>query len=362
MPETDCQTVQVKLADRSYQIGIGPDLLANIDQFIDRTGQWVVITDQTVDSLYGERFCDSLSSSDNDVHRLVVADGEHSKSIEVVDRLWQEMIQIGIDRRATVIALGGGVVGDLAGFVAATYLRGLDLVQIPTSLLAQVDSSVGGKVGVNLPQGKNLVGAFWQPQQVIIDTQVLQTLDARQFHAGMAEVIKYAVILSNDFFDWLGENALAIEKRQPHSLQEMIARCCQFKADVVAEDERETTGQRAILNYGHTLGHAIEAVCGYGKFLHGEAIAIGMDFAIRLACQLGRVSDVEIERQRKLLTAFALPIDVPDVEPEKLIEAMYRDKKTTDTKLNFILPDRIGNVDLIRDVDVSTIEALLTRE
>ena len=355
------QIVNVELSDRSYSIGIGDGLLSSIDQLIEPGDAFVVITDKTVDANYGDTFCHSLEKK-FDVHRLVVEDGEASKSIENANRLWQEMCQLGVDRSGTVVALGGGVVGDLAGFVAATYLRGVRFIQVPTSLLAQVDSSVGGKVGVNLPQGKNLVGAFLQPQQVIIDPGVLKTLSERQFNAGMAEVIKYAVIMSDDFFRWLSENSRAIHERDPGVLEEMIAQCCQFKADVVAQDEKETTGLRAILNYGHTLGHAIEAVSGYGNFLHGEAISIGMHFAMQLAHKLERVQESLIRQQQELLQAFALPTEVPDIEPRKLIEAMYRDKKTTAKQLNFILPTQIGKVDLVRDVDESKIKALLTRE
>ena len=360
MSEPYSRVVDVELATRSYQIGIGNGSISNLDQCIQNSRQIVVITDRTVNDHYAHQVSQQLQSIASKFHCLTVDDGETSKSIDIADRLWQEMVEHGVDRRALVVALGGGVVGDLAGFVAATYLRGIDLVQIPTSLLAQVDSSVGGKVGVNLPQGKNLIGAFWQPKHVVIDPGVLKTLDVRQFRAGMAEVIKYAVILSGDFFAWLESHADAINEQDPAALEEMIARCCQFKADVVAEDERETTGRRAILNYGHTLGHAIEAVCGYGTFLHGEAVAIGMDFAMSLALKLGRVDASSINRQRNLLQIFGLPFERPDADPADLLAAMYHDKKTTDSELNFILPDRIGHVELIRNIDAAQIEALLT--
>ena len=280
-----------------------------------------------------------------------MAAGEKSKSVDVANRLWQGALAAGVHRQTVVVAVGGGVVGDLAGFIAATFARGLDFVQIPTTLLSQVDSSVGGKVGINLPGAKNMVGAFWQPKFVLIDTDVLSTLPDREFRAGLAEVVKYGVILDQPFFEFLEKNVEPINAREPSVLAETIARCCQLKADVVEADERETSGRRAMLNYGHTFGHAIEAITDYGEFLHGEAISIGMLCASRLAVSLSMIDDTVTQRQEKLLKRFGLPTEMPDLNHDALINAMQHDKKVEHGKLRFILPDRLGNVELVGDVD-----------
>jgi len=249
-----------------------------------------------------------------------------------------------------VVAVGGGVVGDLAGFVAATYGRGLPFVQVPTTLLAQVDSSVGGKVGINLPGAKNMVGAFWQPRGVIIDTATLATLPEREYLSGLAEVVKYGVILDAEFFGWLEQHADKIVARSPQELTHLISRCCELKAQVVAADEREESGVRAVLNYGHTFAHAIETVTGYGHFLHGEAVSLGMCRAARLAVLLGRVNEAFVTRQRELLVALKLPVEMPDLSADELLAAMQRDKKTEHGKLRFVLPDRLGHVELVSGV------------
>jgi 3-dehydroquinate synthase len=249
------------------------------------------------------------------------------------------------------------VVGDLAGFVAATFTRGLRFVQIPTTLLAQVDSSVGGKVGINLPGGKNMVGAFWQPRGVVVDVDVLKTLPDREFRAGMAEVVKYGVIQDAEFFAYLEANLDKVNARDAAVLTYIVERCCRLKADVVEKDEREETGLRAILNYGHTFCHAFEAATGYDQLLHGEGVAIGMMCAARLAERLGRVDAKFVTRQQALLEAIKLPLDVPDVERDELIELMYRDKKVERGKLRFVLPTRMGHVELVRDVATDEVVA-----
>jgi 3-dehydroquinate synthase len=290
---------------------------------------------------------------------LVVEAGEVSKAPDVATDLWEQMLEQGADRQTVVIALGGGVVGDLAGFVAATFARGLSFVQVPTSLLAQVDSSVGGKVGVNLPGAKNMVGAFWQPRGVVVDVDVLSTLPESEYRAGLAEVVKYGVIMDAEFFGYLESNIEPINDRDADVLTYVVERCCRLKADVVEEDEREETGRRAILNYGHTFCHAFEAATNYEDLLHGEGVAIGMMCAARLAERLGRVDQAFVKRQLQLLTALGLPTGVPDVEPDELIEAMYHDKKVDRGELRFVLPTRLGQVELVRGVGTTEILAAL---
>jgi 3-dehydroquinate synthase len=355
-------TVHVNLGPRSYDIEIGSGNLASAAKFCDAEADdahAVVITDSNVDELYSEAVTEPLAELGCEVDILVVDAGEQSKAPDVAAELWEQMLDEGADRKSVVVALGGGVVGDLAGFVAATFGRGLRFVQIPTTLLAQVDSSVGGKVGINLPGGKNMVGAFWQPRGVTIDVDVLETLPDREYRAGLAEVVKYGVIQDAEFFAYLESNAAAVNERDPSVLTHIVERCCRLKADVVEQDEREETGLRAILNYGHTFGHAFEAATDYEELLHGEGVAIGMMCAARLAERLGRVDAAFVERQRVLLETFQLPLDVPDVDNEELIELMYRDKKVERGKLRFVLPTRLGHVELVRDVNTADIHAAL---
>src|SRR3954469_16931298 len=347
------ETVHVNLGPRSYDIEIGSGNLADVVRFCDTDqddAHAVIITDTNVEELYSDPVGDAFQEAGAQVDILVAEAGEQSKSPDVAADLWEQMLDQGADRKTVVVALGGGVVGDLAGFVAATFTRGLRFVQIPTTLLAQVDSSVGGKVGVNLPGGKNMVGAFWQPRGVLIDVSVLATLPARESRAGLAEVVKYGVIQDEEFFAYLETNAKQVNARDEAVLTRIVERCCRLKADVVEQDEREETGLRSILNYGHTFCHAFEAATGYQKLLHGEGVAIGMVCAARLAQRLGRVDGAFVERQRKLLETFELPLDVPDVDHGELIELMYRDKKVERGKLRFVLPTRMGHVELVRDV------------
>ena len=348
-------TVRVGLAERSYDIQIGSDNLSSIGSLVaglDDVSHAILITDSNVRELYGETTKKSLANADLQVDIITVPAGEASKSTAVTEELWKQLLSLGADRKTVIVALGGGVVGDLAGFVAASYGRGIRFVQIPTTLLATVDSSVGGKVGINLPGAKNMVGAFWQPQAVQIDVNVLQSLPARDYHAGLAEVVKYGVIQDEDFFNRLENNVGLILDRDPEFMRDVIARCCELKAHVVENDERETTGLRAILNYGHTFCHAIEACTGYGTYMHGEAVSIGMLCASRLAESLGRITENDTARQRELLLQLNLPIDLPqDIEREPLVDAMKRDKKTEHGKIRFILPTRIGHVELVDGVD-----------
>lgn len=350
----DIRTVRVRLGERSYDIEIGTGSLPSSGDFIatrTRPSHAAVITDHHVDALHAERVVASLRESGVRVDRLSVEPGEATKSVSHAERLWQWLLEAGADRKTIVVAVGGGVIGDLAGFVAATFARGLDFLQIPTTLLAQVDSSVGGKVAVNLPQAKNMVGCFWQPRGVLIDTQVLDTLPEREYRAGLAEVVKYGVILDAEFFDYLERHVPHINARESAVVRHLIARSCQLKAEIVEADEREETGLRSVLNYGHTFCHAIEALTGYGQYLHGEAVAIGMVCASRLAERLGRISPDTTRRQRELLTSLGLPVEFPTLDREDCLASMQRDKKVEHGKLRFVLPSRIGHVELVGNVE-----------
>ncbi len=360
IPQHPAEELRVELGSRGYPIVISSDNWASLPGRIvaalpDMTHALVVCDDSILDQ-WGE----SLSQGLLEVGRCDVAtvpSGELSKSLEMLGKLWDWMLANGADRRSVVIAVGGGVVGDLAGFAAASFARGLRLVQVPTTLLSMVDSSVGGKTGINLAGGKNMVGAFWQPSLVLIDTATLATLDQRAYRGGLAEVIKYGLIEDADFFAWLEKHAEALVQRRPDVVAEAISVCCRIKAAVVADDERETSGRRAILNYGHTFGHAIEATAGYGLFTHGEAVAIGMSMAARLARLLGRVDDDFVRRQDALLEACELPIRWADADPDQMIEVMRKDKKVAHAKLRFILPTRIGHVELVPIDTLAEIEA-----
>lgn len=339
--------VNVDLGQRSYDINIACGNLGRLAKMIgDQIAghQAVIVSDSNVGPIYLNHVCQELTSVATQVQTLTIDAGEGSKSVAVCDSLWQQLDDFGTDRDTVIVALGGGVVGDLAGFIAATYARGLDFIQIPTSLLAQVDSSVGGKVGINLPHSKNMVGAFWQPQQVVIDPEVLDTLDEANFIAGMAEVVKYGLIMDLDLFEFIEKNIDPIKNRNHDVLARLIAWCCRCKAQVVKEDERESSGRRAILNYGHTYGHAIESVFGYGKFLHGQAIAIGMVCAARLARQLTMVDQTFCDRQRSVFESLGLPVQCPADRHDDLVAAMMRDKKVVSGKLKMILPTSIGEV------------------
>jgi 3-dehydroquinate synthase len=287
----------------------------------------------------------------------ILPSGEAQKALSVASYLYDRLADLRTDRRTAVVAVGGGVVGDLAGFVAATYNRGLPLLMVPTTLLAMVDSSVGGKVAVNHPKAKNLIGAFHQPAGVWIDTAALDTLPDREYRSGLAEVVKYGVILDADFFAWLEANAAAVLGREPAAVRHVVTRCCRLKADVVEKDEREE-GLRAVLNYGHTFGHAFEAAGGYGAWLHGEAVAAGMVCASRLAERRGLVGPEVTARQRRLLEAFGLPAAPPPLPADALLEAMRIDKKAEAGRLRFVLPRRLGEVALA-DIPEEDVRAVL---
>lgn len=356
------QILRVELSKRSYDIEFGVGNLANIGAFVDARldlSHVVVITDENVESPHGQTVVRSLAEY-AEVDLLVVPAGETSKSIELADDLWQKLLELGADRKSVVVATGGGVVGDLAGFVAATFARGIAFIQAPTTLLAQVDSSVGGKVGVNLPGAKNMVGAFWQPRGVVIDTSALATLPRREYCSGLAEVVKHGVILDKKLFEYLESHVEELNDRDDEALRHVIHRSCELKAQVVAADEREETGQRAVLNYGHTFCHALETLTGYGRLLHGEAVSIGMLCASRLAQRLDRIGEDVTRRQRDLLQAFGLPVELPDVSHDDMLDVMRRDKKVEHGRLRFVLPTRLGHVELVGDVDAAEVRAALS--
>lgn len=361
----NAQVVAVDLSERSYQIEIGRGTLSGLGSYLQARQKFsraILVTDRHVDALYGEIAAKSLAAAGLSHARLVVAAGETSKSIECLAALWNDTLAAGADRKTVVVALGGGVVGDLAGFLAASFARGIPFVQVPTTLLAQVDSSVGGKVGINLPAAKNMVGAFWQPVGVLVDTDTLNSLPEREYRAGLAEVVKYGVILDAKFFAYLEAHVPQIQARQPEVLQAIVARCCELKAEVVKHDEREETGLRAVLNYGHTFAHAFESRSGYGTLLHGEAVSIGMVCAARLAARLGRVDAEFCRRQLALLTALGLPVTVPSFPANELVELMQHDKKTVHGKLRFVLPTKLGHVELMADVPAEQVIASLAND
>jgi 3-dehydroquinate synthase len=366
MSVTDsAQTIRVALAERSYDIAIDTGSLPRLGQFLLERGKIshaVVITDTHVETPHAQTAVASLSQAEIATDLLVIEPGEEAKCAEVADSLWQKLLELGADRKTAIIAVGGGVVGDLAGFVAATFARGLRLFQVPTTLLAQVDSSVGGKVGINLPAAKNMVGAFWQPHGVLIDTAVLQTLPEREYRSGLAEVVKYGVILDADFFAWLEGHVRGLVERHPDVLRHVVARSCRLKADVVERDEREETGLRAVLNYGHTFCHPFETLTGYGQLLHGEAVAMGMICASRLAEQLGRVDAAFTRRQYDLLTALGLPVEPPPLDAAAVLDAMSHDKKVEHGKLRFVLPTRMGHVELVGQVEPALVRRALAGE
>jgi 3-dehydroquinate synthase len=354
--------VRVELAERSYDIHIGTGNLAEIGSILvttDPLSHAVIVTDTNVEA-YATTVAESIADVGANVDILTIEAGEPSKSAAAVAALWEEVFATGADRKTMIVAVGGGVVGDLAGFIAATFARGLSFVQVPTTLLAQVDSSVGGKTGINLSSAKNMVGAFWQPTSVLIDTDVLSTLPDRDYVAGLAEVIKYGVIQDPDFFDYLEQHIFELKSRDAETLRYVVSLCCRLKADVVEADERETTGRRAILNYGHTFAHALEAASGYGELMHGEAVSIGMVCAARLAESMGRIDGAVTSRQHALIQAVGLPVSVPDLKLDKLMDLMMHDKKVEYGRLRFILPNRLGNVELVSDVDPDLVRAAWT--
>jgi 3-dehydroquinate synthase len=354
-------TLHVDLGERSYPIYIGRDLLTDpvlLAQHLPGS-QVVVISNDTVAPLYMERLRQAMGEHER-VTEVILPDGEQYKTLDTLGTIFDRILADRHNRTTCLVALGGGVVGDITGFAAACYQRGVGFVQVPTTLLAQVDSSVGGKTAVNHPLGKNMIGAFHQPRAVLIDTNTLQTLPEREFAAGLAEVVKYGLICDEPFYRWLQASMHRLLAREEAALAEAIERSCANKARVVAEDERES-GLRAILNLGHTFGHAIETDQGYGNWLHGEAVAAGMVLAARLSAQRGWVNGQEVMELRALLAGLGLPVDPPErMTCARFVELMSLDKKVIDGRLRLVLLRALGDACVVDDVSREELEALLT--
>ena len=357
-------TVRVNLGPRSYDIAlVHREAASGVGAFVraalPMASTALVVCDSNTQA-HGRAVEATLSASGLHAGFATVPAGEASKCLEQLATLYDALYELAADRNTAVVAVGGGVVGDLAGFAAATYNRGLPLIMVPTSLLAMVDSSVGGKTGINHPKGKNLIGAFHQPAGVWIDLTYLKTLPEREYISGLAEVVKYGVILDATFFSYLEDNVSELNARAANVLLHVVAKCCRLKADVVEKDEYETTGLRVVLNYGHTFAHGFETCAGYGTLLHGEAVAIGMTCAARLARKMELVSDEFVIRQTAVLDSLKLPTSPATAYPtDELLAVMRRDKKAVSGRLRFILPTQIGAVKLVDDVPESLVRAAL---
>ena len=352
--------LRVELGERSYPIHIGPALLDDAGLYRPYvTGRLAaVVTNTTVAPLYAARLEAALRAAGARTMRIELPDGEAHKDWRTLDLVYRKLLEAQADRRSVLVALGGGVVGDIAGFAAATYQRGVAHLQVPTTLLAQVDSSVGGKTAINHELGKNMVGAFHQPSAVVADTSVLASLPAREFASGLAEVVKYGAISDPGFLAWIEAHATALVARDAATLAHAIRRSCEIKAEVVARDERES-GARALLNFGHTFGHAIESASGYGTLLHGEAVAIGMVLAARFSAATGRVAGTEADRLAALLERLGLPVRAPRIALATWLEYMGRDKKNEGGRITLVLLDALGRAAVVKDAPRARLEAFL---
>jgi 3-dehydroquinate synthase len=354
------QTLTVPLGSRSYPIHVGAGLLGQPELMLPHLSQRkvAVVTNVTVAPLYLDLLRGALASQGVAVVRIVLPDGEAHKTADTLNRIFDALIEERCERKTAILALGGGVVGDLAGFAAAVYQRGVPYIQLPTTLLAQVDSAVGGKTAINHARGKNMIGAFYQPLAVVADTDALNTLPDRELGAGIAEIVKYGLIRDARFFEWLEQNITRLSGREPEALEHAIVSSCRNKAEIVGLDERET-GPRALLNYGHTFGHAIEAGLGYGAWLHGEAVACGMVIAARLSERLGMLAADETRRIIELLSRAGLPVARPDLGFDRYLALMGHDKKVERGKIRFVLLRGIGSGEIADDVPLPVLRAAL---
>ncbi len=355
--------VQVELSSRSYTIhltensfGKNSPIWKQVLSDLQPIKHAFLVADENVAAIAVNPIRDCFEAAAIRVSHTMIASGESSKCVSTLVNIWEQLLASKTDRKSVVIAIGGGVVGDLAGFAAATFARGLRLIQVPTTLLAMVDSSVGGKTGINLPSAKNMIGAFWQPCGVVIDTSMLDSLPEREYLSGFAEVIKYGMIMDAEFFSRLEALVEPLRAREPAALREVIATCCRCKASVVSDDEFETSGRRAILNYGHTFAHAIEATQGYGALLHGEAVAVGMAMAAKLAVSLKMLERSSLDRQTALLQNIGLSQNLTKFDLRKLWPAMQSDKKVEQGKLGFILPRKIGLVERVEGITLQQLQ------
>lgn len=349
-------TVHTQSHDYPIVITSQCDMAAEITPYI-KGKQVMIVTNTTVEKLYLQPLVAGLEA-DFEVLSVVLPDGEQYKTQHYINKIYDALMDNHCSRDVTLVALGGGVIGDMTGFAAASFMRGVNFIQIPTTLLSQVDSSVGGKTGINHPKGKNMIGAFWQPQMVLADMHTLTTLPKRELSAGMAEVIKYALIMDTDFLAWLEDNMPALMNLDKAALAEAVARCCQYKADIVAQDEREA-GKRALLNFGHTFGHVIETHEGYGQWLHGEGVAAGMVQAAQLSALMGWISESEVQRICNLLQSAQLPIKPPAIDTQTALGLMQHDKKVKSGQIRLILLKSLGEAVVTADFDHSLLEAVL---
>ncbi len=344
--------IPVDLGARSYRIVVGTHALTTLGSELTGLGvgrKVALFTDAGIRRLHGGPVLDGLRAAGFEVTEVVLPEGEQVKTLDVARQAWDRLLEAGCDRSSTVVALGGGAIGDLAGFAAATYMRGMHLVQAPTTLLAQVDASVGGKTAIDHPRAKNLIGAFHQPRLVVVDTAVLLTLPEREFRAGLAEVVKHGIVLDARYFRDLEEQREALLRRDLPTLQHVVAGSCRIKGSVIERDEQEAE-LRQVLNYGHTVGHALEAATGYGRWVHGEAVALGMVAEARIAERLGLAAKETTQRQVDLLRGVGLPVSGLGAAPEAIIEAMSRDKKARDGRLPLVLAPEIGRFQIVYDV------------
>ncbi|MFN3595357.1 MAG: 3-dehydroquinate synthase [Thiobacillaceae bacterium] len=355
------QTLTVDLGERSYPIHIGPSLLRQAELILPHLSQprVAIVTNTTVGPLYLQTLTQTLVQAGVDVIPITLPDGEQYKNWETLNRIFDALLQNRAERKTTLIALGGGVIGDLTGFAAACYQRGVPFIQVPTTLLAQVDSSVGGKTGINHPLGKNMIGAFYQPRLVLADTDTLNTLPDRELSAGLAEVIKYGLIRDLPFLTWLEANMERLMARDTQALTYAIYHSCRNKAEVVAADERES-GQRALLNLGHTFGHAIEAGMGYGNWLHGEAVAAGTMLAADLSRRMGLITDADVERVEALFRRANLPVRAPNLGVDAYLNSMGVDKKVEGGRMRFVLLRRLGEAFVTAEVPPQALKATLS--